>query len=61
MFWPLFVHVQVQQQRQLKQQNQATLAALQQNAVHNQQQLADLQRNVTQLQVFWLIELILRE
>lgn len=42
---------QVQQQRQLKQQNQATLAALQQNAVHNQQQLADLQRNVTQLQV----------
>ena len=45
--------VQVQQQRQLKQQNQATLAALQQNAVHNQQQLADLQKNVTQLQVVW--------
>ena len=45
------VYAQVQQQRQLKQQNQATLAALQQNAVHNQQQLADLQRNVTQLQV----------
>ena len=45
------IFAQVQQQRQLKQQNQATLAALQQNAVHNQQQLADLQRNVTQLQV----------
>ena len=45
------LYPQVQQQRQLKQQNQATLAALQQNAVHNQQQLADLQRNVTQLQV----------
>ena len=45
------MYPQVQQQRQLKQQNQATLAALQQNAVHNQQQLADLQRNVTQLQV----------
>ena len=47
----VMISVQVQQQRQLKQQNQATLAALQQNAVHNQQQLADLQRNVTQLQV----------
>ena len=47
----VIISVQVQQQRQLKQQNQATLAALQQNAVHNQQQLADLQRNVTQLQV----------
>ena len=46
----LFSLSQVQQQRQLKQQNQATLAALQQNAVANQQQLADLQRNVTQLQ-----------
>ena len=39
------------QQRQLKQQNQATLAALQQNAVANQQQLTALQQNVTQLQV----------
>ena len=39
------------QQRQLKQQNQATLAALQQNAVNNQQQLAALQQNVAQLQL----------
>ena len=38
------------QQRQLKQQNQATLAALQQNAIANQQQLAALQQNVAQLQ-----------
>ena len=43
--------MQVLQQRQLKQQNQATLAALQQNAVANQQQLTALQQNVTQLQV----------
>lgn len=38
------------QQRQLKQQNQATLAALQQNALQNQAQLAALQQNVAQLQ-----------
>ena len=38
------------QQRHLKQQNQATLAALQQNALQNQAQLAALQQNVAQLQ-----------
>jgi len=34
----------------LKQQNQATLTALQQNAISNQKQLATLQYNVAQLQ-----------
>ena len=41
---------QVLQQRQLKQEHQANLAAFQQNAVYNQQQPAALQQNVVQLQ-----------
>ena len=42
---------QVLHQRQFQHQNQAALAALQQNAVANQQQLAALPQNVTQLKV----------
>ena len=42
---------QVLQYRQLKQQNLATLAALQQNAVAIQQLLAALQENATKPQV----------
>ena len=42
---------QVLHQRQFKQQNQATLAALQQNAAANQHQLAALPQNMTQLKV----------
>ena len=45
-----YILLQVMQQRHLKQQNQATLAALQQNALQNQAQLAALQQNVAQLQ-----------
>ena len=42
---------QVLYQRQFRHQNQAALAALQQNVVANQQQLAALPQNVTQLKV----------
>ena len=44
----------------MKQQNQATLAALQQNAVANQQLLAALQENVTKLQVAQDIKYVVR-